>query len=81
MRRAPVGYTLAWLSVILFVPLLLLFGALYAGVIAFRQNDFKRMIAYSSMSHFGLMCAALFTWNAYGISGTLYQTLAHGVLI
>jgi NADH-quinone oxidoreductase subunit M len=50
-------------------------------VIAFRQNDFKRLIAYSSMSHFGLMCAALFTWNAYGISGTLYQTLAHGVLM
>jgi NADH-quinone oxidoreductase subunit M len=58
-----------------------LFGALYAAVIAFRQNDFKRLIAYSSMSHFGLMCAALFTWNAYGISGTLYQTLAHGVLM
>ena len=58
-----------------------LFGALYAAVIAFRQSDFKRMIAYSSMSHFGLMCAALFTWNAYGISGTLYQTLAHGVLM
>ena len=57
-----------------------LFGALYAAVIAFRQNDFKRMIAYSSMSHFGLMCAALFTWNAYGISGALYQTPAHSTM-
>src|SRR5690606_39469661 len=40
-----------------------LFGALYAAVIAFRQDDFKRLVAYSSMSHMGLMCAALFTWN------------------
>lgn len=58
-----------------------LFGAIYAAVIAFRQNDFKRLVAYSSMSHLGLMCAALFTWNAYGISGSLYQTFAHGVLM
>ena len=58
-----------------------LFGALYAAVIAFRQNDFKRLVAYSSMSHFGLMCAALFTFSVYGITGTLYQALAHGVLM
>lgn len=58
-----------------------LFGALYAAVIAFRQNDFKRLVAYSSMSHFGLMCAALFTFSVYGIIGTLYQALAHGVLM
>lgn len=58
-----------------------LFGALYAAIIAFRQEDFKRLVAYSSMSHFGLMAAALFTWNAYGISGSLYQALAHGVLM
>jgi NADH-quinone oxidoreductase subunit M len=58
-----------------------LFGALYAAVIAFRQNNFKRLVAYSSMSHFGLMCAALFTFSVYGITGTLYQALAHGVLM
>lgn len=58
-----------------------LFGALYAAIIAFRQDDFKRLLAYSSMSHLGLMCAALFTWTIYGISGGLYQTFAHGVLM
>lgn len=58
-----------------------LFGAIYAAVIAFRQENFKRLVAYSSMSHLGLMAAALFTWNAYGISGGLYQTLAHGILM
>lgn len=64
--------TVIWIS---------LFGALYAAVIAFRQNDFKRLVAYSSMSHMGLLCAALFTWNAYGMSGSLYQALSHGVLM
>ncbi len=58
-----------------------LIGALYAAVIAFRQENFKRLVAYSSMSHLGLMAAAMFTWNAYGISGGLYQTFAHGVLM
>ncbi len=64
-----------------FVITLSLIGALYAGVIAFRQDDLKRLVAYSSMSHMGLMSAALFTMNAYGISGGLYQALAHGVLM
>lgn len=64
-----------------FVIWMCLFGALYAAVIAFRQENFKRLVAYSSMSHLGLMAAALFTWNAYGISGGLYQTFAHGVLM
>lgn len=58
-----------------------LFGAVYAAVIAFRQNNLKRLVAYSSMSHMGLMCAALFTLNTYGASGSLYQTFAHGVLM
>ncbi|MCC6839833.1 MAG: NADH-quinone oxidoreductase subunit M [Flavobacteriales bacterium] len=58
-----------------------LFGAIYAAVIAFRQDNFKRLVAYSSMSHMGLMCAALFALNTYGISGGLYQTFAHGVLM
>ncbi|HRP81570.1 MAG TPA: NADH-quinone oxidoreductase subunit M, partial [Flavobacteriales bacterium] len=64
-----------------FVIAISLFGALYAAVIAFRQENFKRLVAYSSMSHLGLMAAALFTWNAYGIGGGLYQTFAHGVLM
>lgn len=67
-----------WTNVVLGLSL---FGALYAAVIAFRQDDLKRLVAYSSMSHMGLMCAALFTWNAYGITGGLYQTFAHGVLM
>ena len=70
--------TAYWQDVVIWLSL---FGAIYAAVIAFRQENFKRLVAYSSMSHLGLMAAALFTWNAYGISGGLYQTLAHGILM
>lgn len=61
-----------WLSLI---------GAIYAGVIAFRQRDLKRLVAYSSLSHVGLLTAGLFAWNAYGVSGSLYQAFAHAVLV
>jgi NADH-quinone oxidoreductase subunit M len=64
--------TVIWLSII---------GALYAAWIAFRQSDLKRLVAYSSLSHVGLLCAGLFAWNAYGVSGSLYQAFAHAVLV
>lgn len=58
-----------------------LVGAVYAGIIAFRQTDMKRLIAYSSLSHVGLLCAGLFAGNNYGITGSLYQAFAHAVLV
>lgn len=61
-----------WLSII---------GAIYAGWIAFRQTDLKRLVAYSSLSHVGILCAGLFAWNTYGITGSLYQAFAHAVLV
>ena len=64
--------TVIWLALI---------GALYAGIIAFRQRDLKRLVAYSSLSHVGILCAGLFAWNSYGISGSLYQAFAHAVLV
>ncbi len=64
--------TVIWLAII---------GALYAGVIAFRQRDLKRLVAYSSLSHVGLLCAGLFAQNSYGVSGSLYQAFAHAILV
>lgn len=63
------------------VIVLSLIGALYGGIIAFRQRDLKRLIAYSSLSHVGLLCAALFAWNGYAVSGSLYQAFAHAVMV
>lgn len=54
-------------------------GILYASFIAIRQDDMKRLIAYSSIAHIGLMSAALFTQNEIGMQGVLVQLFSHGI--
>jgi NADH-quinone oxidoreductase subunit M len=54
-------------------------GMLYASLIAIRQDDMKRLIAYSSIAHIGLMAATMFTGNNSGMQGVMFQMFAHGV--
>jgi len=63
-------------------------GIVYASVIAFKQKDGKRLVAYSSIAHVGLIAAALFTfmrpdgsfvWTSQGLQGALIQMLNHGI--
>jgi len=63
-------------------------GIVYASVIAFKQKDGKRLVAYSSIAHVGLIAAGLFTfmrsdgsfiWTASGIQGAMIQMLNHGI--
>jgi NADH-quinone oxidoreductase subunit M len=56
-------------------------GIVYASLIAIRQDDLKRLIAYSSIAHMGLMCAALFTRTGIGNDGVLIQMFSHGINI
>jgi NADH-quinone oxidoreductase subunit M len=56
-------------------------GMIYASCIAMVQNDLKRLVAYSSIAHIGLMSAAIFTTNATGMSGVMIQMLNHGINI
>lgn len=62
-----------------FVVILSVIGILYASFIAIRQDDMKRLIAYSSIAHIGLMSAALFANNEIGAQGVLIQLFSHGV--
>jgi NADH-quinone oxidoreductase subunit M len=62
-----------------FVVILSVIGILYASFIAIRQDDMKRLIAYSSIAHIGLMSAALFANNEIGVQGVLIQLFSHGV--
>jgi len=55
------------------------FGMLYASFIAIKQDDIKRLIAYSSIAHIGLMAAALFTNQQIGYQGVMVQMFNHGV--
>lgn len=54
-------------------------GMLYASLIAIKQDDIKRLIAYSSIAHIGLMCAAMFTNNKAAFDGVMIQMFFHGV--
>ena len=64
-----------------FVPPLALIGLIYASLIAIRSDDIKRLIAYSSIAHIGLMCAAVFSFNKYGLQGVVIQLFSHGINI
>jgi NADH-quinone oxidoreductase subunit M len=56
-------------------------GMLYASCIAMVQNDLKRLVAYSSIAHIGLMSAAIFSANSTGLQGVMIQMLNHGINI
>jgi NADH-quinone oxidoreductase subunit M len=61
------------------VIILSVIGMLYASLIAIRQDDMKRLIAYSSIAHIGLMGATMFTGDSSGMQGVMFQMFAHGV--
>ncbi|SEV99149.1 NADH dehydrogenase subunit M [Chitinophaga sp. YR573] len=56
-------------------------GIVYASCIAIVQSDFKRLIAYSSIAHIGLMSAAIFANNEQSLQGVLIQLFNHGINI
>jgi NADH-quinone oxidoreductase subunit M len=63
------------------IPAIALAGLIYASLIAIRQDDIKKLVAYSSIAHIGLMCAAVFSFNIYGMQGVMIQMFAHGINI
>jgi NADH-quinone oxidoreductase subunit M len=56
-------------------------GIIYASCIAIVQKDFKRLIAYSSIAHVGLIAAGLFTLSITGIQGAMIQMISHGIVV
>src|SRR5690606_26534115 len=56
-------------------------GIIYASLIAFQQDDMKRLVAYSSIAHIGLMCVAIFAETESGVQGAMLQMFSHGINI
>jgi NADH-quinone oxidoreductase subunit M len=52
----------------------------YASLVAFRQSDVKKLIAYSSVAHMGFVTMGIFAGNEQGVQGAIYQMLSHGVI-
>ena len=68
LELAPIIF---WMSII---------AIIYTSLVAYRQNDIKKLIAYSSVAHMGFVTMGIFTFNIQGIQGGIYQMLSHGVI-
>ncbi len=67
----------------LFTPLvfaLSVIAVVYTSLVAFRQTDVKKLIAYSSVAHMGFVTMGIFSGNAQGEQGAIFQMLSHGVI-
>jgi NADH-quinone oxidoreductase subunit M len=64
-----------------FVMILCVIGIVYASCIALVQTDLKRLFAYSSIAHMGLMAAVVFSATEVGMQGVLIQMFNHGIII
>ncbi|RAI60189.1 NADH-quinone oxidoreductase subunit M [Roseicella frigidaeris] len=66
-----------------FAPLIFVLSVVavvYTSLVALAQEDMKKLIAYSSVAHMGIVTIGIFTFNQQGLSGALYTMLAHGVV-
>ncbi|MEO6670442.1 MAG: NADH-quinone oxidoreductase subunit M [Ferruginibacter sp.] len=63
------------------VMILSIAGIIYASCIAIVQDNLKKLVAYSSIAHIGLMCASLFAMNEMSVQGVMLQMFNHGINI
>jgi NADH-quinone oxidoreductase subunit M len=68
VQFAPFMFTLSVVAVI------------YTSLVALAQEDMKKLIAYSSVAHMGIVTIGMFTLNEQGIHGALFQMLSHGIV-
>ncbi|MFV8342889.1 complex I subunit 4 family protein [Flavobacterium sp. XS2P39] len=56
-------------------------GVIYGSIVALRQNDLKKLLAYSSLAHVGLIAAGTYTLTLDGLRGAVLQMIAHGFVV
>lgn len=54
-------------------------GIIYGALVAMVQEDLKKLVAYSSVSHLGFVMLGIFAFNHYGLQGALLQNINHGI--
>ncbi|NJC42242.1 NADH-quinone oxidoreductase subunit M [Brevundimonas alba] len=67
----------------MFAPLVFTLSAIaivYTSLVAFRQTDIKKLIAYSSVAHMGFVTMGIFAGNDQGVQGAVFQMLSHGLI-
>ena len=56
-------------------------GIIYGAIVTLKQKDIKKFLAYSSLSHVGLIAAGLYSLTFEGFQGAVLQMLSHGIVI
>lgn len=69
----------AWKYLSFYLVLIAVISTIYGACLALVQKKYKRLLAYASMSHVGLIAAGIFTYNLQGLQGAMVQMLAHGI--
>lgn len=78
LRFLPTMFPVAFKN---FAPVAMIFALIsiyYGAVLAYRQHDFKRFVAYTSISHMGFVFLGIFAYNTIGYQGAIVLMLAHG---
>lgn len=63
-----------------FVFALSVIAIVYASLVAWRQTDMKKLIAYSSVAHMGFVTLGIFSFTEVGVQGAIFQMLSHGLI-
>ncbi len=63
------------------INVLAVIGILYCALLALVQTDIKRLLAYSSISHLGIIMLGMFAFNVQGVEGSVLQMVNHGITI
>ncbi|MDX2331455.1 NADH-quinone oxidoreductase subunit M [Campylobacter hepaticus] len=87
-KMAPYGFLLFCLPLfpdasVYFMPLIVILcilSIIYNALIAYKSTNIKELIAYSSISHLGVMILGIFSLNSLGISGAVFYMFAHGIV-
>ena len=61
------------------IVVLAIIGIIYGALVALMQKDWKRLVAYSSVSHLGLVMLGMFCFNPNGLNGSVLQMINHGI--
>ncbi len=61
------------------ISVLALIGIIYGALVSMMQDDLKKLVAFSSVSHLGFVMLGMFAFNVQGVQGSIYQMLNHGV--
>jgi len=69
-------------SVAMMIPMgvLAIVAIIYTAMVAYAQEDIKQVIAYSSVSHMGIIILGIFALNVEGIGGSLFLMISHGIV-